>query len=354
MDGLCFYLNDYVQKLSGNEGNGERRATVSNRYTGKECAYDNILILAIQKDGADTIDFYMLEDGVRLKDADSDSLAKNFDHSCCVTGSDNTYIVIENEKKFKKYLESQIVYCKNQIVPAMEAVRTKRQEYLVRGRSYSMYKHGEDCVQLRNNRDLRKIQNYSHNGEKVRGTPKWGKAHINGTGSDSLLIYVRQQYANFKVVVVYEQTIVCGRNTRSLRDLAHSLRNSEKGRRSLRNGGTVIPTLKIVISNGSFTTLCHTTKSASTQTELQEDVVNLSLEVERLSHKIRKMTKELDAHYKKFSDVFTKLGYLDPYSYDDEDNKVKEHLHGVWRSLYYDLDAWLGGPRRFEREKVAC
>ncbi|XP_078603347.1 uncharacterized protein LOC144877315 [Branchiostoma floridae x Branchiostoma japonicum] len=213
MDMLSYYLNNYSERLR-NEGDAipdshaefinlaKSQAEDLSLYTGQRCNYSDILILAIQKDEENTIDFYMLEDGVVLKDTDSDSLANDFDYSCCMTGSGNTYIVIDNDKKFKKYLESQIVYCKDHTVPAMEAVRTGRQEYKVGDSTYSMYKHGENYVQVRNNREMRKVQGCKHNNEKLRGTPRWGKAHINGTGSDSLLIYVRQQYAKFKVVRV--------------------------------------------------------------------------------------------------------------------------------------------------------
>ncbi|XP_035682886.1 uncharacterized protein LOC118420266 [Branchiostoma floridae] len=141
-------------------------------------------------------EFHILEDSVEPKRHNPDSLANR---SCSVVG---TYAVIPYPSSFKEGLESQIPYCRHHSVPAMEAVRTKQTEYSVGESTYKMFgKGGEEYKQASNIASLRKYAKYRHNDENLRGPPKFGKAYVNGTGSDSRLIYVRQQYTRYKVVV---------------------------------------------------------------------------------------------------------------------------------------------------------
>ncbi|KAI8503279.1 hypothetical protein Bbelb_191000 [Branchiostoma belcheri] len=56
-------------------------------------------------------------------------------------------------------------------------------------------------------------------------------------------------------------------------------------------------------------------------------------------------------HEAKFEEVLDKLGSLNPKDHLMEKEEVLEHQHQLWKSLYLDIIAWLGGPHRL-REKA--
>ncbi|XP_035682421.1 uncharacterized protein LOC118419874 [Branchiostoma floridae] len=87
-------------------------------------------------------------------------------------------------------------------------------------------------------------------------------------------------------------------------------------------------------------------------TRLNREVDEFKKASKQNEQKMQRMKNLLEMHDRKFEDVLERLGYLNPYDYDEIDDKVQEHLYNIWESLYDDITAWLGGPKRFDWKPI--
>ncbi|XP_066267978.1 uncharacterized protein [Branchiostoma lanceolatum] len=160
--------------------------------------------------------FYFLEDGV--KESNTGGAAGGKEEGAMGGAAIQTHVHVATlvlpldwEKSFAKSLKNNIHNCHGHVGPALEALRMGRDSYTdITGKTCKFTRSAGDRKLRQGVKIFKEKLSYKLDGKNPHGKSSLCKVHLNGDGSDCLLVYVVQNYMHagrvFLLVGVHTHT----------------------------------------------------------------------------------------------------------------------------------------------------